>query len=52
MWDDACGGESEIFFNKKYKTLAELINAAENGEPDIFSTELRSKIESKKSEQK
>ena len=49
LWDDVCNGESEIFFNPDYKTLAELINAVEKeNKTDIFSKDLQKKIDSKK----
>ncbi len=49
LWDDVCGGETEIFFDPKYKTLAQLVNAVEKEEKkDIFSKNLQSKIDSKK----
>lgn len=49
LWDDVCNGESEIFFNPDYKTLAELINAVEKeNKTDIFSKDLQEKIDSKK----
>ncbi len=49
LWDDVCGGESEIFFNPDYKTLAELIADVEKeNKTDIFSKDLQEKINSKK----
>ena len=45
LWDDVCNGESEIFFNSDYKTLAELINAVQKKhKTDIFSKDLQEKI--------
>lgn len=49
LWDDACGGESELFFSPQYKTLAELARAVEkNGEKTIFSSDLQAKIDLRK----
>ena len=51
LWDDVCNGEIGLFFNENYKSFADLVEAVmEQGITDIFSENLKSKLQENKPE--